>query len=234
MQTVFSPLAVVGRLANGDLGFVRRLMREEREALHRALDAIAQTLAAYGKACLDAGADGIFFATVEWATYDAATAEQYAEFGRPYDLRVLAAAQEARLNVLHVCRKHNMAKSMLDYPVHAFNWATNETDNPSLSGAGAAIARPGGVTSTVSEDTRQDGDPPAALREPGYDLPLGGLLIPPQTPRHQAAIAVPQRKLWRLKHERCRRGGARCPVWTGTPPSPSASSTACIAATCTC
>ena len=91
IQTVFSPLAVVGRLANGDLGSIRRYMREDGEALHRALDAIAQTLSAYAKACLDAGADGIFFATVDWGTYDVATAEQYAEFGRPYDLQVLSA-----------------------------------------------------------------------------------------------------------------------------------------------
>ncbi len=159
IQTVFSPLAVVGRLANGDLGFVRRCMREEGEALHRALDAVAQTLAAYAKACLDAGADGIFFATVDWATYDVATAEQYAEFGRPYDLQVLSAVTEAEFNVLHVCRKHNMLASMLDYPVHAFNWAANETANPALGEVLEKSERAvmGGVAvRTVSEGTLEE------------------------------------------------------------------------------
>jgi uroporphyrinogen decarboxylase len=211
IQTVFSPLAVVGRLANGDLGFVRRLMREEGEALHRALDAIAQTLAAYGKACLDAGADGIFFATVEWATYDVATSEQYAHFGRPYDLRVLAAVQEARFNVLHVCRKHNMLESMLDYPVHAFNWATDETDNPSLAGvlerSGRAVM--GGVAvGTVSERTPEEvtAEVAAALRETGGRrfLVSAGCSIPPQTPEAnlRAAIAAATKpKLKRAKNQ---------------------------------
>jgi len=133
VQTVFSPLMVVGLLAGGDLAAVRRHMREDGEALHRALSAVSETLAAYARACLDAGAGGIFFATVDWGTYDNATKEQYEEFGRPYDLPVLAAVAEAELNVLHVCRKNNMLESLLDYPVHVFNWAAEQSGNPSLA-----------------------------------------------------------------------------------------------------
>lgn len=132
IQTVFSPLSVIGRIANGDLEAVRGYMRDAPQALHGALGAVADTLAAYGRSCLDAGASGIFFATVEWGTYDNATAEQYVEFGRPYDLRVLEAVQGAEMNVLHVCRPHNMFDLLADYPVHAVNWAVGETGNPSL------------------------------------------------------------------------------------------------------
>ncbi len=199
IQTIFSPLAVVARLANGDLGFIRRLMREASEALHSALDVVTQTLADYGKASLDAGADGIFFATVEWATYDAATQEQYAEFGRPYDLRVLSAVSEAPLNVLHVCRKHNMLESMLDYPVAAFNWAANESGNPSLASIleKSDKAVMGGVAvSTVSERTAGEvtAEAEAALSETSGRrfLLAPGCSISPQTPEAnlRAALAV--------------------------------------------
>jgi uroporphyrinogen decarboxylase len=197
IQTVFSPLSVIGRLANGDLGFVRRCMLEDGEALHRALDAVAQTLAAYAKACLDAGTDGIFFATVDWATYDVATAEQYAEFGRPYDLQVLSAVAEAEFNVLHVCRKHNMLASMLDYPVHAFNWATRETGNPSLAEilAQSDHAVMGGVAvRTVSEGTPEQvtAEVAEALAQTAGRrfLLSAGCSIPPQTPEANLKAAV--------------------------------------------
>jgi uroporphyrinogen decarboxylase len=197
IQTVFSPLAVIGRLANGDLGFVRRCVREDGEALHRALDAVAQTLAAYAKACLDAGADGIFFATVEWATYDVATAEQYAEFGRPYDLQVLSAVAEAEFNVLHVCRKHNMLASMLDYPVHAFNWAANETANPALGEVleKSEHAVMGGVAvRTVSEGTPEQvtAEVAEALAQTAGRrfLLSAGCSIPPQAPEANLKAAV--------------------------------------------
>jgi len=197
IQTVFSPLSVIGRLANGDLGFVRRLMRENGEALHRALDAVAQTLATYAKACLEAGADGIFFATVEWATYDAATIEQYAEFGRPYDLQVLSAVTDATFNVLHVCRKDNMLLSMLDYPVHAFNWAANETGNPRQADVLAKSERAvmGGVSvRTVSEGTPDQvaAEVAEALAETGgrHFLLSAGCSIPPQTPEDNLKAAI--------------------------------------------
>lgn len=132
IQTVFSPLSVLSRLAN-DREPVRRWMTEAPEALHAALDAVSETLASYARACLDAGAEGIFFPTTEWGTHDACTAEEYEAFGRPYDLRVLEAVQGAPFNVLHVCRPRNMLASLLDYPVAALNWATHAPGNASLA-----------------------------------------------------------------------------------------------------
>jgi uroporphyrinogen decarboxylase len=189
IQTVFSPLAVVGRLANGDLEAVRRYMREAPQALHGTLAAVTDTLAAYGRACLEAGASGIFFATVEWATYDNATAEQYLEFGRPYDLRVLEAVQGAEMNVLHVCRPRNMFDLLADYPVHAINWAAGEPGNPTLKEGlsrseravmgGVSVATVAqGMPDRVAAEVRQ------ALSETGGRrfLLAPGCSIPPQTP----------------------------------------------------
>jgi uroporphyrinogen decarboxylase len=89
----------------------------------------------YARACLDAGADGIFFATTEWGSHDACTAEEYQTFGRPYDLRVLEAVEGAPMNILHVCRPHNMLEQLLDYPVAAVNWAVHAPGNISLAEA---------------------------------------------------------------------------------------------------
>ena len=91
VQTVFSPLSVVGRMAN-DREAVRRWMGEAPEALHAALAAVAETLSAYTQASLEAGADGIFFPTTEWGSSDACTKEEYETFGRPYDLPECAAS----------------------------------------------------------------------------------------------------------------------------------------------
>lgn len=132
IQTVFSPLSVVGRLAN-DREAVRRWMTEAPNALHAALDAVTRTLASYAAACLDAGADGIFFATTEWATHDVLTVGEYNTFGRPYDIRVLQAVAGAPFNVLHVCRPHNMLDQLLDYPYAAVNWAVHAPGNASLA-----------------------------------------------------------------------------------------------------
>jgi len=187
IQTIFSPLAVVGRLANGDLEAVRRYMREAPQALHAALAAVADTLAAYGRACLEAGASGIFFATVEWGTYD--NAKQYQEFGRPYDLRVLVAVQEAEMNVLHVCRPRNMFDLLADYPVHAINWAAGEPGNPTLKEglARSEHAVMGGVSiATVMQGTpdKVAAEVRQALTETGGRrfLLAPGCSIPPQTP----------------------------------------------------
>ena len=132
VQTVFSPLAVSSRLA-GSHEPIRKYMEEAPQDLEAGLAVIAETLAAYARACLEAGADGIFFAGVEWGSRNYTSTEQYNRFGRPFDLQVLEAVQGARFNILHVCRNNNMLTDLLDYPVHAFHWATTGTDNPSLT-----------------------------------------------------------------------------------------------------
>jgi uroporphyrinogen decarboxylase len=132
LETVFSPLSIAGDLVADGAQLVEA-MRRDPQAVHGALQAITETFEEFVRRLLQAGADGIFFATTEWASHDTLTDEQYAEFGRPYDLRVLAAAQEnAGFNVLHVCKNNNMALALADYPVHAINWAVGAPGNPTL------------------------------------------------------------------------------------------------------
>jgi uroporphyrinogen decarboxylase len=132
VQTVFSPLASMSRIT-GSTKYVQKLIAEAPDDLLAALDAIAETLAAYAAACVERGAAGVFYATVEWGSGDVISAEDYERFARPGDLKVLAAARDAPFNVLHVCREDNHLAKLLDYPVHAFQWASRHASNPSLA-----------------------------------------------------------------------------------------------------
>lgn len=197
VQTVFSPLSVVGRLAT-DRALVHRWMSEAPDALHSALDAVTETLAGYSKACLDLGADGIFFPTTEWGSRDACTVEQYETFGRPYDLRVLEVVQGAPFNIFHVCRPNNMLDELLDYPAPVVNWAVHAPGNASLE---AALGKTGkAVMGGVNErKTLVDGTPEQvrdevreALRQTGGRrfLLAPGCSISPQTPPANIRAAV--------------------------------------------
>jgi uroporphyrinogen decarboxylase len=131
VQTVFSPLAVVAMLCGSDDRF-RGFAEADANAAHVALSAATTTLAAYARACVSAGASGIFFAPLGWASRDTCDLDLYREFGRPYDLAVLKAVVDAPFNILHVCGNHNMLDALLDYPVGAFNWSDRGEGNASL------------------------------------------------------------------------------------------------------
>jgi uroporphyrinogen decarboxylase len=131
VQTIFTPLSIAGDLV-GSAEQLLSDLREHPQLVHDALHAIAETFAFYARKCPEAGADGIFLSTTEWASYDMLTEGQYREFGRPYDLEVLAGAAEGTFNILHVCGRRNMLKALLDYPVQAFNWAATDPTNPTL------------------------------------------------------------------------------------------------------
>ena len=163
IQTVFSPLAVISR-TTGSTKYAQRLMREHSDKLLVALEVVTETLLDYSKACVDAGAAGIFFATVEWGSADLISARDYDRFARPFDLRVLEAVEGAPFNVFHVCRDNNHLARLLDYPVAAFHWAAHSPKNPSLAEiagkTGAAVM--GGVS---HETTIASGSPADVVKE---------------------------------------------------------------------
>ena len=129
--TVFSPLMVMPFLMTGGREQALSLMRSAPTAVERALDAVAETLLAFADACLDAGADGLFYAT-NLATQSLTTAAECRRFQRPYDLRVLSAVERAPFNLLHVCGEAAHFDEFTDYPVTAFSWAT-VPGNPTLA-----------------------------------------------------------------------------------------------------
>lgn len=140
IETIFTPLSVVGDLMESDDQLVRDL-RSIPELVKPALEAVTETLVGFASRCLESGADGIFFATTQWASYDLLTHEEYLRFGRPYDLRVLEAVRHARFNLLHVCGEHSMLFELADYPVQAVNWAASSPTTPSLAEAVGRVSK---------------------------------------------------------------------------------------------
>ncbi len=197
--TIFSPLMILPMLLRGGRGQALALLRSEPAAVERAFEAMTETLAAYARDCVDAGADGLFYAT-NMATRDLVTPEECRRFQRPHDLRVLAAVAPAPFNLLHVCGTGIHFDEFADYPANAFSWAT-VPGNPSLADAhrrtgravvGGLPAKPGIAALTAEELARRT---QAAIREmDGRWLLLGpDCSINPDTPEalmHAAGAAA--------------------------------------------
>jgi uroporphyrinogen decarboxylase len=131
LSTIFSPLTIA-RTLSGDQALVRYL-REAPDLLHRGLDLITDVTSRFAAESLASGCDGIFFAT-QCASTDYLTVDEYAEFGRPYDLRVLDAASRAEVRVLHIHGTAIMFEHLTDYPVEVINWHDRRTP-PTLADA---------------------------------------------------------------------------------------------------
>lgn len=136
IQTVFSPLAQAKNLA-GQERLVLHLRRYP-DALREGLQIITETTARFVQAARACGIAGIFYA-VQQACYDLLSQEEYLAFGRPYDLRVLEAAEGLWLNVLHLHGEAVMFDLVTDYPVQVINWHDRE-DGPSLADGKRRVA----------------------------------------------------------------------------------------------
>jgi uroporphyrinogen decarboxylase len=187
LHTIFSPLSVVAWLAGTPPQFIQ-MATAGGEAAHAALAAATETLSAYARASIDEGAAGIFYAPLTWASRDTCDDAFYAEFGRPYDLKVLEAASGADFNVLHVCRNHNMLDALLDYPVAAFNWADHGDGNPALDEVRGRTKRAvmGGVDQTQihkmsAEQVKSQAREAMATNDARVFI-TAGCAIPPDTP----------------------------------------------------
>ena len=129
--TIFAPMMVMPSLLAGGREQALAIARAEPKAMDAGLAAIAETLDVYARACVDAGADGLFYAT-NVARRDGLSPEECRRFQRPHDLRVLAAVARAPFNLLHVCGPGIRFDEFADYPVAAFSWALGGS-NPSLA-----------------------------------------------------------------------------------------------------
>ncbi len=131
VATVFSPLMVAGFMLENGTAEMRRLMTDAPDRLERGLEVIAGALRVHVQRCIDAGIDGIFYATTA-ATRDKMNAAQFDRFERQFGLPILQAAQNAPFNIVHMCGDGILAQEFVDYPVNVFSWATS-AGNPSLS-----------------------------------------------------------------------------------------------------
>jgi len=159
MMTLFSPLNIAYKLCGDKVSGqdLVKYIRESPRQLHAGLAVIADVVRDYGLACLEAGASGLFYAT-QMATTDLMTRQEYQEFGKTYDLRVLEVlAPRSRVTMLHVCQKNLMFDLVTDYPVDVINWAAG-TSGTSLTDARRLADKPlaGGLTlDTLLKGTEQ-------------------------------------------------------------------------------
>ncbi|MBC8496272.1 MAG: uroporphyrinogen decarboxylase [Anaerolineales bacterium] len=131
IQTIFSPMAQAKNLVGGEQLLVH--LRRAPDAVHEGLKIIAETTQRFVEAALDTGIAGVFYA-IQHAQYGLLSEGEFAEFCRPYDLQVLAAAKPAWFNMLHLHGQDVMFDQVLDFPVQVINWHDRETE-PSLAEA---------------------------------------------------------------------------------------------------
>ena len=133
MQTIFSPSTSLKKLT-GDRMFTD--MVEHPEAVHHALEIITETTINFVKANIEAGVSGFFFAS-QCSTYDLMDDVSFAEFCKPYDLRVINTYKDHTwFNVLHIHGKNTMFDTLSKYPIPVLNWHDRQ-DGPTMEAAKA-------------------------------------------------------------------------------------------------
>jgi uroporphyrinogen decarboxylase len=189
IETVFTPLAILAEMVDQP-GTLKLHMRSQPERVRAALEVVTATFEPFVAKVLERGADGIYLATTDWGSKTWMSADEYRQWARPFDLRLLAAAAGAPFNVLHVCKPRNLLFELADYPVHAFSYDATHPTNPGLDQALARL--PGAVMGGISYE--------GALQEPGVEAVMAevrrgfeqtggrrwlvapGCSIPPRTP----------------------------------------------------
>jgi uroporphyrinogen decarboxylase len=129
IETVFNPLGIARRTMK------QRTSQLMRESPGRFLDWLARctdNLVRYVRAAAHTGIGGIFL-SVNGAERDGLSADEFARFVRPFDLRVIeAAASVGPFLVGHIHGKNLDFNRVIDYPVAALNWS-HLHDNASIA-----------------------------------------------------------------------------------------------------
>lgn len=181
LQTVFSPLTVAAKLS-GDC--VVAHLRDAPAMVHAGLRRIAEVTRAFAAASLEAGADGVFFAT-QLADRTRLNDHEYREFGVPYDLQVLDLMPSAAPLLLHLHGEAPMLGLSGRYPSGALSWhdrrsgpslrdVAREQNRPVCGGldeAPIAAARPEDAAAQASDAVRQM-DARGVIVAPGCVIPV--------------------------------------------------------------
>jgi len=188
IETVFTPLAILAEMVE-EPAVLKRHMGTHPDRIRQALEVVTATFEPFVAEVIARGADGIYLATTDWASKDWMTADEYREWARPWDLRLLAAASSAPFNVLHVCKPRNLLFELSDYPVRAFSYDATDPTNPTLDQALARL--PGAVMGGISHEGALQSGVEAVTAEVrrGFEQTGGhrwlvapGCSIPPRTP----------------------------------------------------
>ena len=111
-------------------GLLAAHLREDPKAVSYGWEIISDGLAILAEACLEAGADGIYYAALGGESY-LSTDDEFETYIKPHDLKILKAAEKSPYNVLHICKDRLNLARYKDYPFAVVNWGVYE-QNPSL------------------------------------------------------------------------------------------------------
>lgn len=136
IQTIFNGLSQAKNLVGK--GKLLAHLRHEPEAVRAGLETITETTVRFIQQARRRGIAGIFLA-VQHPSFELLAETEYEEFGVPFDLRLLQAADGLWLNVLHLHGSEVMFDLLADYPVRVVNWHDRETP-PTLREGQARVA----------------------------------------------------------------------------------------------
>lgn len=130
IHTLFSPLGQARNLVGPEL--LAAHVREHPGEVKAALAVITESTLRFLDAARGSGMAGVFYA-VQFASTRVFSAEEYREFGEPYDRQILTAAGDLWLNLVHLHGDHVLFDLVADYPAAVVNWHDTQTP-PDLAG----------------------------------------------------------------------------------------------------
>jgi uroporphyrinogen decarboxylase len=123
ITTLFNPFSS-GNSTSGHK--VTAHLKADPEAVSQGLAAIADSLAEFALACVEAGASGIYY-SAQGGEEDRFTEEAFLRYIKPHDLTVLNAVKDdGEFHLLHICGDQIRLPLYSDYPGHAVNWAVTK------------------------------------------------------------------------------------------------------------
>jgi uroporphyrinogen decarboxylase len=160
LPTLFSPLSLARKLSGARLA---EDLRAHPALVRDALEAITDTLVRFADVALTEGVSGIFY-SIQAASRSAHAEEVYAEFGEPYDRRILeSVAGRSILTIVHCHGDALMFDRLARLPGHAWNWDDRRTA-PTLADGQQRV--PGAVIGGLDQwAILRDGAPEAAVAQ---------------------------------------------------------------------
>ena len=107
------------------------MVRENPEAMHNCFHELAEYIKEFAGKCIEAGADGIYFASLggERRMF---SDDEFEEFIAQYERDILASVSDVPcFNILHMCKADLNLERYIEYPADVLNWGVYE-DNISL------------------------------------------------------------------------------------------------------
>jgi uroporphyrinogen decarboxylase len=127
--TVFNPFSSGNHASNR---LVTEHLKADPESVNIGLATIAESLAEFALACLEAGTDGIYY-SAQGGEADRFEEHEFLESIKPHDLTVLNVINgKGELNIIHICRENVRLHMYCNYPGSVINWAVTAPSNLSL------------------------------------------------------------------------------------------------------